>query len=285
LASLQYVLERGEHDDWWNSNTIILLTVVSTVALIWFIWKSTRDKHPLVDMKVFRYRTFTIGNLIGTIMGFGLFGTSLVLPLFFQTILGLTAFDTGLVLLPGALATAVSMLIVGRLIGRVDGRFLIAGGMALFGVTCWWLGRLTSDAGYWDVFWPRLWQGFALGFLFVPLSTVSLGDIPIAELAGATGVSVLLRQLGGSFGIAILTTMLTHQTAVATNVLASGVTQTQGYPIPVLSMLVSQQAAVIAYNYLFQVTAIVFFACLPLVIFMKAPPANKGAPAAAAAAE
>jgi DHA2 family multidrug resistance protein len=275
LASLQYVLERGEHDDWWNSNTIILLAVVSTVTLAWFIWKSMRDKHPLVNVQVFRYRTFTIGNIIGAIMGFGLFGTALVLPLFFQTILGFTAFDTGMALLPGALATAVSMVIVGRMINKVDPRLLIAGGMLLFGVTCWWLGDLTSQAGYWDVFWPRLWQGFALGFLFVPLSTVTLGAVPIAELAGATGVSVLLRQLGGSFGIAILTTLLTHQTAVATNVLASGVTQTHGISIPVLSLMVSQQAAVIAYNYLFQISALVFFFTLPLVFFMR-PPRSKG---------
>jgi DHA2 family multidrug resistance protein len=133
------------------------------------------------------------------------------------------------------------------------------------------LGGLTVQAGYWDVFWPRLVQGFALGFLFVPLTTISLGDVPRAELAGATGVFTLLRQLGGSLGIAILTTMLTHQTAVAWNVLASGVTQTHGYTTQQLTGLVSQQSAMIAYNYLFRVTAIVFVLSTPLIFFMKKP--------------
>ena len=271
LASLQYVLERGEHDDWWSSGLICTLAVVSVVSLVWFIWKTLRDKYPLVDLAVFKFRTFTIGNIIGIVTGFGLFGTSLVLPLFFQTILGFTATDTGLVLLPGAIATAASMLIVGKLIGKIDSRLLIAFGMVLFGWTCWQLGGLTADAGYWDVFWIRLYQGLGLGFLFVPLSTVTLGAVPMAKMAGASGVNVLLRQLGGSLGIAILTTLLTHEMAVAQNVLASGVTRTQGYPVALLYGMVQQQSAVIAYDYLFRIAALVFFASVPLLFFLRPP--------------
>jgi DHA2 family multidrug resistance protein len=125
-------------------------------------------------------------------------------------------------------------------------------------------------------------QGFALGFLFVPLTTISLGDVPVPEMAGATGVFTLLRQLGGSLGIAILTTMLTHQTAVAWNVLASGVTQTHGYSIGQLTQMVSQQSAMIAYNYLFRVTAIVFVVTTPLVFLIKRQ-STAPAPALAAA--
>src|SRR5581483_7247015 len=125
LASLQYVLERGQHDDWYQSDAIWILTIVAVAGLALFIIKALRDRHPLVDLNVFRFRTFTIGNIIGAISGFGLFGTSLVLPLFFQTVLGFTAFDTGMALLPGAIATAISMLIVGRLTGRIDSRILV----------------------------------------------------------------------------------------------------------------------------------------------------------------
>ncbi len=286
LASLQYVLEQGEHDEWYSSNTIWFLTVVAVVSLAWFGWKTLRDKYPLVDLAVFRFRTFTIGNIIGIVTGFGLFGTSLVLPLFFQIVLGFTATDTGLVLLPGALATAAAMLIVGKLVGRIDSRLLIAFGMVIFGWTLWQLGGLTSDAGYWDVFWIRLWQGLALGFLFVPLSTTTLGAVPMAELAGASGVNVLLRQLGGSLGIAVLTTLLVHETAVAQNVLASGVTQTHGYPILTLYGMVQQQSAVIAYDYLFRIAAVVFFLSLPLLIFLQPPRrAREAARVAAMAAE
>lgn len=283
LASLQYVLERGEHDDWFDSSTITLLSVVAVVGITIFIFKSLRDRHPLVNLHVFRHSSFTIGNIIGIISGFGLFGTSLILPLFFQTILGFTAFDTGMALLPGAISTAVSMLIIGRILNRVDARAAIAFGMFVFGYSTWMLGSLTTSAGYWDVFWPRLIQGFGIGFLFVPLSTVSLGDVPIAELAGATGVMTLVRQLGGSFGIAILTTLLTHETAVAWNVLSSGVTRTHGYSIAVLTQLVAQQAAMISYDYLFRVTAVVFFVAMPLVFLIRVKP-RSGAPAIAAMA-
>jgi DHA2 family multidrug resistance protein len=283
LASLQYVLERGQHDDWYQSGMIWTLTIVSAVALVWFVWKTIRDRHPLVDLNVFRFRTFTIGNIIGIISGFGLFGTSLILPLFFQTVLGFTAFDTGMALLPGAIATAISMVIVGRMTGKVDSRLLVGFGMIVFGISTWWMGGLTENAGYWDVFWPRLVQGFGLGFLFVPLSTVTLGAVPKEELAGASGVSTLLRQLGGSFGIAVLTTLLAREMAIAQNALASGVTQTHGVSIPVLSQLVSIGSSVISYDYLFRLSAIIFFVGTPLVIFMRPSRRSGAAPAMAMA--
>ena len=204
-------------------------------------------------------------------MGFGLFGTALILPLFFQTMLNFTAFDTGMALLPGALATAVSMMIVGRLANRIDGRMSIAAGLIVFAISTWMLGDLNAQAGYWDVFWPRLIQGFGLGALFVPLTTMSLGDVPVHELASATGVFTLIRQLGGSFGIAILTTLVAHESAVAWNVLASGVTQTQGFSVGTLTGMVAQQSTMIAYDYVFRICAIVFLLASPLVFFMHKP--------------
>ncbi|HTW86319.1 MAG TPA: MDR family MFS transporter [Candidatus Sulfotelmatobacter sp.] len=281
LASLQYVLERGQHDDWWSSGTITLLAVVSAVTLTWFVVKTVRDKHPLVDLKVFRYRTFTVGNILMTIVGFGLFGTSLIMPLFFQTVMGMTAFDTGMALLPGAVATAICMIIVGRLMNFIDPRVLGGLGMVLFAWSCWALGGLNEQAGVGDVFMPRLVQGFAMGLLFVPLTTVMLGAIPREEMAGATGVSLLLRQLGGSLGIAALTTLLARETAIAWNVLAGGVTRTHGQSTMVLTQLVAQSSSVIAYDYLFRVSAIVFIVALPLVYFMRAPRAVRDAQAAA----
>ncbi len=269
LASLQFVLEQGERDDWFSSQTILLLSAIAVVTLVVFVFKSLRDRHPLVNLQVFKFRSFSFGSILAIVMGFGLFGTALILPLFFQTILGFTAFDTGMALMPGALATAVSMMIVGRILNRIDGRWSIVIGTLGFAWATWMLGGLNVQAGYWDVFWPRLLQGFALGFLFVPLTTIALGDVPVPELAGATGVFTLLRQLGGSLGIAILTTLLTHQTAIAWNVLASGVTQTHGYSTSALTQLVAQQAAMIAYNYLFRLTAIVFVLSTPLIFFVK----------------
>ncbi|MGB7048614.1 MAG: DHA2 family efflux MFS transporter permease subunit, partial [Candidatus Cybelea sp.] len=271
LSTLQFVLEQGERDEWFSSHTIQVCALVSALALISFVVKSLRDRHPIVDLKVFKFRSFSVGSFLGIIMGFGLYGTALILPLFFQSLLGFTAFDTGLALMPGAFSTAVSMLIIGRILNRIDGRWSIVFGTLLFAWSTWMLGGLSVQAGYWDVFWPRLIQGFALGFLFVPLTTISLGDVPVPEMAGATGVFTLLRQLGGSLGIAILTTMLTHQTAIAWNVLASGVTQSHGYSIGQLTQMVSQQSAMIAYNYLFRATAIVFVLSTPLIFLIKKP--------------
>ncbi|HEY8296818.1 MAG TPA: MDR family MFS transporter [Candidatus Baltobacteraceae bacterium] len=286
LAALQYVLERGQHDDWYTSGTIWVLTIVAAGALLWFIWKTLKDRYPLVDLNVFRYRTFTIGNIIGIVTGFGLFGTSLILPLYFQTVLGFTAYDTGLALLPGAIATAFSMLIVGRMINNVDPRLLVGFGMLVFGAATWWMGDLNQYAGYWDVFWPRLVQGFGLGFLFVPLSTVTLGAVPRAELAGATGVSTLVRQLGGSLGIAVLTTLLTREAAVAWSALASGVTQAHahGHSIGQLTGLVATASQVIAYDYLFRISGLIFFICIPLVIFMRPSRRDGNTPVPAKAA-
>ncbi|MBV9736696.1 MAG: DHA2 family efflux MFS transporter permease subunit, partial [Candidatus Eremiobacteraeota bacterium] len=269
LSSMQYVLERGQHDDWFNATNIWLLTIVATITLVVFTWRQLREAKPLVDLYVFRIRTFWIGNVIGIVTGFGLFGTNLILPLFFQNALGFTAWDTGLALLPGALATALSMLIVGRILNLFDPRVLVAGGMIGFGISCWWLGGLNQYAGYWDVFWPRALQGFALGFLFVPLTTVMLGSVPRAELANATGVSTLVRQLGGSLGIAILTTLLSREIAIAYESLSAGVTQTHGASISALTQMVSQNATVISYDYLFRISAIIFFICLPFVFFMR----------------
>jgi DHA2 family multidrug resistance protein len=277
LASLQYVLERGQHDDWWSSDAIVILSVVATVALTWFVVKTIRDRHPLVDLRVFRFRTFTIGNILMTIVGFGLFGTSLIMPLFFQTIMGMTAFDTGMALLPGAIATAICMVVVGRLMNKIDPRLLAGLGMVLFAWSCWALGNLNEQAGVGDVFMPRLIQGFAMGLLFVPLTTVMLGAIPREELAGATGVSLLLRQLGGSLGIAALTTLLSRETAIAWNVLASGVVHSRGQSTAMLTQLVAQSSSVIAYDYLFRLCAIVFIVALPLVYFVRPARAERDA--------
>jgi len=280
LASLQYVLERGQHDDWFNSTNIWLLTITSVVTLATFVWRQLRGARPLVDLLVFRIRTFWIGNVIGIVMGFGLFGTNLILPLFFQNALGFTAWDTGLALLPGAIASAVSMLVVGRILNWFDPRVLVAGGMLAFGISAWWLGDLNQYAGISDIFWPRALQGFALGFLFVPLTTVTLGAVPRGDLANATGLSTLLRQLGGSFGIAILTTLLSRELVIAYQSLAAGVTQTHGASISTLTQIVSQNATVIAYDYLLRVSAIIFFICVPFVFFMRP---SRGATAALAA--
>jgi MFS transporter, DHA2 family, multidrug resistance protein len=279
LASLQYVLERGQREDWFSSSAIVILVVVAVGSLVAFCVREWRDPRPLVDLKVFKSRSFSAGSLIGIVSGFGLFGTALVLPLFFQNVLGFTATQTGLALLPGAIATALSMPIASRIVGRVDGRALIACGMLMFAAGSWWMGDINQYAGYWDVFWPRVLQGFALGFLFVPLSTATLGDVPREKMANATGIYTLVRQLGGSLGIAILVFLQTRYQDSAYAALASGVTSSnptvQHYlhdlhgTTSQLYNMVTVNATVISYDGILRLCAVIFVISTPLVMLLK----------------
>ena len=278
VASVQYVLERGQREDWFQSSTIVTLTVVAVVSIAVFCYREWYDPRPLVDLKVFKSRAFTAGSLIGIVTGFGLFGTALILPLFFQNVLGFSATQTGFALLPGAIATAASMPLASRLVQRIDGRVLIAFGLIVFAWSAWWMGGFSQEAGYWDVFWPRAVQGFALGFIFVPLTTASLGEVPREKMANATGIYTLVRQLGGSIGIAILQFMQTRYQDNAYATLASGVTTSNpnamnflhdlhGSAAQLYSMVMIN-ATVISYDQVLRLCAIIFIVSTPLVMFL-----------------
>jgi DHA2 family multidrug resistance protein len=284
IASLQYVLERGQHDDWFDSPSICILTVVAIVSLGFFIIRELRDPFPFVDLKVFKSRSFAAATVIGVVSGFGLYGLNLVLPLFFQNVLGFDALQTGYALLPGAIATAVSMPIAGRLTSVLDPRVEIGIGLAMFAAGSWWMGGLTQYAGFWDIFGPRTLQGFALGFLFVPLTTVALAEISRAAMGNATGLYTLVRQLGGSLGIAILEVMQERREDFAQQIFASDVTlgnpmvnnMLQNAPshaqaLANLSGIVVQNATVVSYDYIFRLCAIVFLISIPTVMLLKPP--------------
>jgi len=295
VASIQYVLERGQREDWFQSSTIDVLSVVAIVSLVIFCVRELRDARPLVDLRVFKSKAFSAGSTIGIISGFGLYGTALILPLFFQNVLGFTATDTGMALLPGAIATAISMPIVSRLVGKIDGRICIATGLIIFAIGAWWMGGLTQEAGYWDVFWPRAVQGFALGFLFVPLTTATLGEIARERMANATGIYTLVRQLGGSLGIAVLQFLQTRYQDDDYAQLASGVTaanpndqsflQTMhGTPTQLWEM-VMRNATVLSYDGVLRLCAIIFVLTLPLVFLLNWKRVTGGDAAPAAMAE
>jgi DHA2 family multidrug resistance protein len=295
VGSVQYVLERGQREDWFSSTTICVLTAVAVVSLVVFCFREWYDPRPLVDLKVFKSRAFSAGSIIGVITGFGLFGTALILPLFLQNVLGFTATEVGLALMPGAIATAVSMPIASRLVAKVDGRAMIAFGLLIFAVSAWWMGAINQDAGYWTVFWPRAVQGFALGFLFVPLSTATLGEITRERMANATGIYTLVRQLGGSVGIAILQFMQLRYQDNAYAGLAAGVTSANPADAHFLNDLhgsalqlydmVMLNASVISYDMVLRLCAIIFVLSIPLVLLLnwRRTPADPDEPPAAVA--
>jgi DHA2 family multidrug resistance protein len=293
IASLQYVLERGQTEDWFGSQTIVILTIVSIFSLIAFVIRELRDPQPLVDLSVFKSRSFSAGNVIGIVTGFGLYGSALIMPLYFQNVMGFTAMGTGLALLPGAIATAVSMPIASRLSKWVDPRASIAFGLLTFALGCWMVGGLNQHAAYEDTLLPRTIQGFALGFMFVPLTTATLGEITRAKMSNATGVYTLVRQLGGSLGIAILQLVETRRQDAAYATLASGITlanqnvanllqgaANQSAMINTIFSQVMLNAETVAYNDVFRLCAIVFVISIPSVLLLRGGTPSTDAPPA-----
>jgi len=288
VASLQFVLERGQREDWFSSQTIIVATAISVFSLAGFITRELRDSKPLVDLSVFRSRTFTAGCIIGIVTGFGLYGTSLMIPLFYQNVLRFDATTTGFALLPGAIATAVSMPLASTFVKYVDARISIFLGLVLFAIGCWTMGGLNGQAAVDDTLFPRITQGLALGFLFVPLTTLTLSSISREKMSGATGVYTLIRQLGGSLGIAILQVYETRREDSAYAVLAGGVTAAN-QPMANLMHgakngmqmldnvwnLVTANAQAVAYNDVFRLCAVVFIISLPTIFLLGKPPSTK----------
>src|SRR5436305_7369868 len=185
-----------------------MLAVISAVTVIGMIWRELTTDHPVIDFRVLRHRQMWVGTLLGVVMGVGLYASVFTLPVFLQGNLRMTAQQTGIVLLPGALATAVSMAVVGRLTNRFDPRILITIGALLFAVAMIRLSRITGESGGGDFFVSLILRGAGLGMMFVPLTTITLAGLSHLELAQGTGPCNFFRQLGGSLGSAAVATML-----------------------------------------------------------------------------
>src|SRR5512147_1091857 len=212
IGALQILLERGESKDWFESREIVVEAVAAVVGLAAVVWHELRTTDPIVDLRILRNRQLAGGVVFAVVLGFALYASVFALPVFLQNLLGYSAWDTGRVILPGALASAFTMAAMGRLSPRVDARVLITIGVLLF---LWSMGlhsRLTTAIGMHDLFWPMILRGVGLGFIFVPLTGAAVADLRPAQLAQGTGLFNLSRQLGGSFGIALTATLLTRFT-------------------------------------------------------------------------
>ncbi len=299
VSSLQYVLEKGQENEWLQSNLILSLSITAIISIIFFIIWELKIKNPIVDLSVFKDRNFSAGNVVGVITGFGMFGINLILPLFLSSILGFNAMETGMAILPGALATASGMPLVGYLTDRLDARFIIAPGLCLFALSGFMMGNLTTQSGYWDFFWPRIIQGYSLSLLFVPLSKITMSQVPIKKMSGASGMYSLLRQLGGSVGIAILTTLLTYYSRQEYAHLSDyvnignpiamdrfhqfqGLMMSKGFSTAkatqqamlMLKGVTQRQALMLAYDNIFRFTSIIFVGSLVLLLFLKGKKAS-----------
>ncbi|HTS01915.1 MAG TPA: DHA2 family efflux MFS transporter permease subunit [Thermoanaerobaculia bacterium] len=214
LGSLEVVLNRGQRYDWFESRFISLFALAAVTGIALFVWRSFTAERPLVDLRVFDDRAFASGTVLMFLLGFGLFGAFTMLPLFAQTMLGYTATWAGLVLSPGGLASLLAMVIVANLIGKVDTRLLVSVGALLNLFALWLLRGVDLNADFTYVMFSRLVQGFGLGFLFVPISTAAFSHLAPKNMGQATGLFNLLRNEGGSVGIAVSATVLARRAQV-----------------------------------------------------------------------
>ncbi len=224
IGALQTMLERGERLDWFASGSVRLLAITSAISLITFVWHELRTEHPVVDLRILKSRQLAVGVVFGLVLGVCLYATVFVLPVYLQNVRNFTANQTGLVILPGALASAFTMASMGRLTGKFDGRLSIAAGVGIFALSMWKHAHFTTDSGMSDFFWPLIFRGVGLGLIFVPLTNLALADLPMSRIPNGTGLFNLMRQLGGSVGIAMSATLLQRFTAIHRADLAANVT-------------------------------------------------------------
>ncbi len=223
VSALQFVIDRGQRADWFDSPLIVWLSVAATVALVALVVRELRTDEPVVDLRVLRHGTFAVATAAMFVISIAFYGIMVLSPLFTQILMGYTAMLAGLVLAPGGLSTLVTMPIAGALLNRVDPRWLLVTGCTLNAYAMYLMATLSLDANYWQIMLPRFIQGLGIGFTFVPLSTVALSSVPARELGHASGLFNFMRTLGGSIGIAAVATFLqrgaqTHQARLASHV-------------------------------------------------------------------
>jgi len=306
VGTLQTMLERGERLDWFESREVTTYAVISAVSLIAFVWHELVTAHPVVDLRILKSRQLAVGVLFGLVLGVCLYATVFVLPVYLQNLQGFTAEQTGFVILPGALASAFTMASMGRFTGKFDARLSILAGVSIFALSMWKHAHFTTDSGMSDFFWPLIFRGVGLGLIFVPLTNLALADLPMSKIPNGTGLFNLMRQLGGSVGIAISATLLQRFQAIHRADLIANVTQfseaarerlsgivalliakgtapalAEAKALRVLDGQVTRQALMLSFEQLFLLFGACFVLSLPLLLLMHR---SRGAPGGAAAA-
>jgi MFS transporter, DHA2 family, multidrug resistance protein len=296
LGSLQTVLEEGQTDDWFSSRFICTFSWIAVISLCLFVWRELVIDNPVVDLRVLRYRSLWAGSILSVVVGMALYGALFAVPIFAQSLMHYTAQQTGMLLLPGAMASAIAFPLAARLLGKSDPRILIAVGAVVLASAVIALGRLSPQTGAGDLFWPLIVRAFGTVLMFLPLSLATLGPIPKKDVAGASAFYNLTRQLGGSIGVALLTTLLSrrnqwHRTVLVEKLVAGNFTldgrlsgmiaslQARGFDpaaakqraLMMIDGLVNQQASVLSFGDTFRATAVLIFATLPLIFLLGKP--------------
>jgi MFS transporter, DHA2 family, multidrug resistance protein len=224
VGALQIMLDKGQEEDWFSSDFIRIVAVVACVGLLIFIIRELYVRHPVVDLRIFRERTYATGVFLMSVNQFVLYGSIVLIPMFLQTLLGYPAVQAGFSMLPRGLGSFIAMPLIGVLMSKFEPRKLLLVGILGASWATWNLGHINLNAGYWDFCWPQFVQGLSVGFLFVPLTTITHNLIPKERMGNATSMFNLMRNIGASVGIASVTTLITRHTQTNTNILVAHVT-------------------------------------------------------------
>jgi MFS transporter, DHA2 family, multidrug resistance protein len=287
------VLEEGQTEDWWSSRFIWFFAILSVVGITLFLQRTLTSDSPIVDLRVLRYRSLWAGCIMSMIVGMGLYGANFAVPVFAQSVLGYTSEDTGFLLLPSALASAVGMVVVSAVGKNIDARVKIIAGSLIVICCLQYLNVMSPQTGGDNFFWPLIFRSFGTVLMFLPLSLAALGAVPKKDVSNASGLYNLTRQMGGSIGIAFLTTLIDtrtsfHRTALvaklgandpatlgrvqayAHNFQARGfdVSLSQKMGLSLLDRIVSLQASVMSFNDTFTITAWLFAIGIPLALLL-----------------
>ncbi len=293
LATLQIVLDKGQESDWFAALWVRWFSGVSVVAMVAFLVWEWRHPRPLVNLRVLRDRDFSTCTAMIAIIGVVLYGAITLLPLYLQSLMSYTASASGLALSPRGVGAVIGMVIIGRLVGKVDIRLLLAGGFTLLAYASYRFSEINLDIALISIIWPSVILGVAIAMVFVPLATQAMANLTNEEMGNATGLFNLMRNLGGSIGISALTTLVARRSQVYQNYLVEHVAPTsprlQEYrqalesylsqihdaiPDPkqamaLIAALVQQQASLLAYMDSFRIMAYLCLACLPALLLLR----------------
>ena len=285
LGTMQLVLDKGQEEEWFASSLITWVTVVSLTAIIIFVIWELRSREPIVDLRVLANRNFAVGTSLMIVLGIVLYGTIALLPLFLQTLMGYPAVESGMAVSPRGFGAIASMLIVGRLINRVRGRYLVMFGFTVLAYSIYQFGKINLEISISSIVWPNIISGFAMGFIFVPLTTMALGTLSNEQMGNASGVFNLMRNTGGRVGIATVTTLLSrgaqaHQAAMVSHLtpydpafqermrqIGSGAGAQRAFA-GIYGILV-RQATVLSYIDIFRLLAFLCVLCIPATLLFE----------------
>jgi len=293
LITLQIILDKGQEADWFGSVWVRWFTLISCVSFVLFVIQELHTHEPIVNLRIFKVRNFAIGTFMITVIGVVLYSSTVMIPLFLQELMGYTALKSGMALSPRGMAAMLTTIIIGRLVGLIDNRFLTAFGFFIIAVASFILSRINLQIDMWNAIWPSIVNGIGISFIFVPLTTLTVSTLKNEQMGNATGIFNLMRNIGGGIGISMVTTMLArgaqkHQALMVSHLTPydpayqqqyhglfnhfhtqSGIVASGQLALGSIYQNLGRQSAMMAYIDDFRFLAMIALLCIPLTFLFQ----------------